>query len=174
MRSKTFAFRCLLFLSAFYFFDGVGAKITDRHHDYKEMTALLKLFAMKYPSISRLYDAGKSVEGRKLWVMEISDNPGKHEPGEPEFKYVGNMHGNEVVSRELLLSLIDFLLTNYGKDPEVTELVDTTRIHIMPSMNPDGYEDSREGECSGVQGRANANEKDLNRYDIFLWTPWFL
>lgn len=66
------------------------------HHNYDSMTAYLKALNLNYPNITHLYSIGKSVQGRDLWVMVVSDNPKTHEPGEPEFKYVGNMHGNEV------------------------------------------------------------------------------
>ena len=155
-------------------FDTRGAeqpRIVDfTHHDYDEMTNILHRFHQEYPSITRLYSLGKSIKNRELWVLEITDNPGQHQPGKPEFKYIGNMHGNEVVSREILLHFIEYLLRGYkNDDPVITNLVDSTRIHIMPSMNPDGYEKAKNdpsdarSKCSGIVGRANANDVDLNR-----------
>ncbi|KAG8122569.1 hypothetical protein E2320_018054 [Naja naja] len=104
-----------------------------RHHHFPDMGIFLRKFATEYPNITRLYS------------------------------YIANMHGNEVVGRELLLNLIEYLCKNYGTDPEVTDLIQKTRIHIMPSMNPDGYEKSVEGDVSGIFGRNNSNNYDLNR-----------
>lgn len=73
------------------------------------------------------------------------------------------MHGNEAVGRELLIHLTDYLLRNYGVDQYVTYLLDNTRIHLMPSMNPDGFEKAAEGECIGGKGRYNNRGYDLNR-----------
>ncbi|XP_067684519.1 carboxypeptidase D-like [Haliotis asinina] len=133
------------------------------HHHYDALTNFLYDLAEKYPNITHLYSVGKSVQNRDLWVMEVSDNPGRHEPGEPEFKYIGNMHGNEVVGRELLLQLLELLCSNYGNNDFITLMVDLTRIHIMPTMNPDGYEIAVEGDIQGVRGRPNSHNMDLNR-----------
>lgn len=52
-----------------------------RHHHYSDMELFLQKFSSEYSSITRLYSIGKSVQGRLLWVMEISNNPGVHEFG---------------------------------------------------------------------------------------------
>ena len=52
-----------------------------RYHNFDELTSFLQKFSSAYPSISRLYSAGKSVQNRDLWVIEIGNNPGVHEPG---------------------------------------------------------------------------------------------
>ncbi|XP_043943156.1 carboxypeptidase M [Protopterus annectens] len=68
----------------------------------------------------------------------------------------------QVVGRELLLHLIEYLVTNYGNDLTITKLVNSTRIHIMPCMNPDGFE-ATEPDCQYSNGRYNKNAYDLNR-----------
>ena len=61
--------------------------------------------------------------------------------GEPEFRYVAGMYGNEVLGRELLLNLMQYICQEYKRgDQRVVHLVKETRIHLLPSMNPDGYE----------------------------------
>ncbi|XP_011871567.1 PREDICTED: carboxypeptidase D-like [Vollenhovia emeryi] len=134
-----------------------------KHHNYVAMEDYLKKLSASYPNITRLYSIGSSVQGRQLYVMEVTKNPGVHSPEKPEVKYVGNMHGNEVVGREMLLLLLRYLCENYGTDKRVTRLVETVRLHVLPSMNPDGYEVSQQGDAYWAKGRENANGVDLNR-----------
>ena len=44
--------------------------------------------------------------GRELWVLAVSSTPDSHVAGKPEVKYVANIHGNEPVSKEILLHFI--------------------------------------------------------------------
>ncbi|KAJ3618507.1 hypothetical protein MTP99_006487 [Tenebrio molitor] len=148
-------------------FDQYGFVSSDshlfEHHHYDKMVQFLKDFNASYPNITYLHSIGKSVQGRDLYVMVLGSTPHKHVPGVPEFKYIANMHGNEVVGRELLLYLVKYLCERYQTDERVTRILDTTRVHLMPSMNPDGYEIAREGDDSSAVGRGNAKNIDLNR-----------
>ncbi|XP_053441404.1 carboxypeptidase N catalytic chain isoform X1 [Nycticebus coucang] len=145
----------------------VVAPVTFRHHRYDDLVRTLYKVRNECPQITRVYSVGRSVQGRHLYVLEISDYPGIHEPLEPEVKYVGNMHGNEVLGRELLLQLSEFLCEEFRSgNQRVVRLVQDTRIHILPSMNPDGYEVAAAqgpNEPGYLVGRNNANGVDLNR-----------
>ncbi|XP_020777331.2 probable carboxypeptidase X1 [Boleophthalmus pectinirostris] len=137
-----------------------------RHHDYKNMRTLMKSVHDDCPNITRIYTIGRSYQGLKLYVMEFSDNPGKHELGEPEFRYVAGMHGNEVLGRELVLNLMQYLCREFKKgNQRIARLITETRIHLLPSMNPDGYEEAykKGSELAGwADGRYSYEGIDLN------------
>jgi len=123
------------------------------YHDYTKLTNFMHTIAAQYSNITRLFSIGKSVQNRELWGIEITDNIGVRE-AEPQFKYIANMHGDEVVGREMSVYLIELLCSQYGINERITKLVDSTDIFIIPSMNPDGFE---------RRTRGNANGVDLNR-----------
>jgi len=123
------------------------------YHTYEEMTAQLQAYATGYPSLCRLSSIGQSVQGRELWILKITDEPDVEEL-EPEVKYISTMHGNEPVGTEMMLNLIELLLTEYDSNPRIQTLVNETELWIMPLMNPDGH---------AIADRFNANGVDLNR-----------
>lgn len=56
------------------------------------------------PSLS--YSLGTSEEGRRLECIHVTSNVRKRRPLlRPQVKYVANIHGDEVVGREVLLGL---------------------------------------------------------------------
>jgi murein tripeptide amidase MpaA len=112
----------------------------DKYLTYPELTEYLKSAAAAYPSLASLESAGMSYEGRDIWALTITNRV----TGSPEHKpalYVdGNIHAGEVTGCMVAVYLIDYLLSNYGKDEEVTHLLDTRTFYVLPRVNPDGAE----------------------------------
>uniref|UniRef100_H3D7V0 AE binding protein 1a n=1 Tax=Tetraodon nigroviridis TaxID=99883 RepID=H3D7V0_TETNG len=141
-----------------------------RHHNYKDMRQIMKVVNEECPNITRIYNIGKSYQGLKMYAMEISDNPGEHETGEPEFRYTAGLHGNEALGRELLLLLMQFICKEYNdENPRVRRLVDGVRIHLVPSLNPDAYEMAFE--MGSEMGNWELGHWTEEGYDIFLNFP---
>ncbi len=128
-------------------------KTFEDYHNFEDLTAELQQLAVAYPDITQLTSVGTSFQGRQLWMMTISDNIDAEE-SEPKLLYIANMHGDEVVGRELSIYHIRRLLSEYGKSPRLTNLVNNSKIYIIPSMNPDGFE---------LKRRHSAQQLDLNR-----------
>lgn len=131
----------------------MGADYPTPEAVIKKMQSLQKQF----PKLISLIQIGASVEKRPLMFAKLTApaKAGTKAPStRPEFKYVANMHGDEIMGRELMVKFIEDLAANYGKDPRITHLLETVQIYIMPSMNPDG---------AMKRQRGNANDVDLNR-----------
>ncbi|GBP04303.1 Carboxypeptidase E [Eumeta japonica] len=156
-------FHFILFGSLFV---AASCEFVWKHHNNEELPLVLEEIHRKCPNITRVYALSEpSVLGVPLYVIEFSDKPGFHQPYKPEAKYVANIHGNEVLGRELLLGLANYFCEAYlNNDQRIGLLIHTTRIHLLPSMNPDGWQLATDtGGQDYLLGRSNNHSVDLNR-----------
>jgi hypothetical protein len=141
--------------------DQEGRTVWNFYPTYQQYLDYMSGFAAAYPSICRLDTIGTSVLGRLLLAVKISDSV-QFERGKPQFLYTSSIHGDEITGYVTMLHLIDYLLTNYGTDPRITEIVNNTEIFINPLANPDGTYLGGNNTVWGAS-RENANNVDLNR-----------
>ncbi|XP_068460764.1 inactive carboxypeptidase-like protein X2 [Clinocottus analis] len=123
-----------------------------KHHSYSEMVSFMKSVNAECPNITSIYSLGRSSKGLDILVMVISGNPTEHEIGEPEFRFTAGLHGNEAAGREMTLLLMQYLCKEYkDRNPRIQRLVESIRIHLAPSLNPDGHVEAFEvgSELSG-------------------------
>lgn len=140
----------------------------DRYPTYAVYLEMMQNYAQNYPTLCKMDTLGYSVYGRPIINMTISDNVGVDED-EPEFWWSSTMHGDETSGWYFLIRLVDDLLTKYGTDPQITNLVNNVEIYISPNTNPDGtFYQSNDG--TSIQGarRYNYNTVDLNRNFPFV------
>ncbi|MEL6275591.1 MAG: M14 family metallopeptidase, partial [Bacteroidota bacterium] len=145
-----------------------------------EIVQQLDEMASLYPNlITSKFSIGTTFEGRDIWAVKISDNPGTDESStEAQVYFDALHHAREPASGSTVINFMFYLLENYGTDPQITYLLDNREIHIVACVNPDGYEYNRLTNPGGgglwrKNRRPNAGSScvgvDLNRnYD----TDW--
>ena len=157
-----------------------GAKAPlSAYPTYTAYENLMSQYQSLYPSICQLQTIATLASGRKIIVAKISDNVATDE-AEPEFLYTSSIHGDETTGYVLMLDLMDYILSNYGSNFELTDLVNSMEIYINPLANPDGTYNGGNNTLVGAR-RGNANNVDLNRNypdpldgqhpDGYTWQP---
>ncbi|MCA8958046.1 MAG: hypothetical protein KDC87_18365, partial [Planctomycetes bacterium] len=127
----------------------LGQGAMGGHYTLAQMEAILDAFHTNYPNLcSAKISIGRSIEGRDLWMVKISDNV-QIDENEPEVFFDALHHAREPLSMETTLLFMDELLDGYGKDPEATFLIDNRELYFVPCVNPDGYEYNRSTNPNG-------------------------
>ena len=112
----------------------------DRFYRYAELTAILQAFAAENPELVSIESIGKSHEGRDIWVLTVTSAATGPAAEKPAFWVDGNIHSTEVAASVAVLYFLQTLVTQYGKDPDVTRALDTRAFYVCPRFNPDGAE----------------------------------
>lgn len=112
----------------------------DHMHTYREVVDYLDVVVARYPALTELHLIGKSYLGKDLLILEITNQETGAGASKPGYFIDGSLHSGEVFGGEVCLNTIQTLVTGYGTDSIVTELLDTRVFYIMPKLNPDGSE----------------------------------
>lgn len=111
----------------------------DRYHSLEVINEWMKRWSEKYPDLVDLYEVGKSFEGRPILQMTVTGKKAGKDTDKPSAFFEGGRHSGEVTGTETVLFLSKYLLENYGRDPEITHILDTKTIYLKPVNNPDGH-----------------------------------
>lgn len=109
----------------------------ERYKNPEEIEEFVKDIHGRFPEITELKIIGKSLEGRDMYAIKISDNAQTSEQ-EPAILFNGMHHAREVMTPEITTDLIEYLVTNYRSDADVTRWVDNNEIWVIPMLNVDG------------------------------------
>jgi hypothetical protein len=98
----------------------------------------VKALNKAYPHLTKLDIVGKSEEERAIYCMTVNNPKTGKELDKPGVYMDANIHGNEIQATEVTLYFLNYILTKYGKNKEVTKLVDKNCIYVIPIVNVDG------------------------------------
>jgi len=110
----------------------------DHYYDYSQLVEALKALNSAYPGMTSIEVIGQSEEDRDIWSLTINNSKTGKPLSKPGVYVDGNIHGNEIQATEVNLYLMNYLLTNYGSNQQVTKMVDRNAFYFVPSINVDG------------------------------------
>jgi len=147
----------------------------------EETAADMAQLAADHPDMVAWVDIGASWEkvsgtrpGYDLYALVLTNSavPGP----KPKFLLMAAIHARELVTAELAARFAEYLVADYGTDPDVTWLLDYFEVHVLPMTNSDGRKQAEAGEY----WRKNTDDDDgctifpfygtdLNRNSSFHW-----
>lgn len=152
----------------------------------EETYADLANLATAQPTLASWIDVGDSWNklnpgngvGYDIHVLVLTNRaiPGP----KPKLFLMGAIHAREMTTAELATRFAEHLVSQYGRDPDVTWLLNYAEIHILPIANPDGRKraegiiywrknTNRTSGCPDENPSFSYYGVDLNRNSSFKW-----
>jgi len=155
----------------------------NKYHSLDVIDSWLRKWAKEFSELVDLYEVGRSFEGRPIMQMTISNKETGKDTDKPAAFFEGGRHSGEVTSSECVMWMAWYLLMNYGKDPDVTRLLDSKTIYLKPVNNPDGhnlYMNTAQSNRSTVRPLDNDNDglldedspEDIDNDGMILTMRW--
>jgi murein tripeptide amidase MpaA len=103
---------------------------------YDSMIAQYEEWRAAYPQFVKRTLIGNSIEGRPIYAYRVSSGL----KARKNIVIVGNTHAREWIATSVPMHLTERMINGLLTDPSIAKILRTNAVHVIPSLNPDGYE----------------------------------
>ncbi|KAM3932221.1 mast cell carboxypeptidase A-like [Leptodactylus fuscus] len=114
---------------------GKYGKVFTRYREWKEIAVWAYSFSLNHPNLASVVQIGETYEGRPMLVLKI----GNQKSAKRGVFLECGIHAREWISPAFCQWFVTEAIRTYGKDKEMTKLLDSLIFHVLPVYNIDGY-----------------------------------
>lgn len=111
------------------------------HLSYSEIVTQIQKWGQEAPDLTEVGFYGKTKQDVDICYIRICNKIEIKD--RPKVLITGCIHGNEPWSTGCVMAYIGNLLDGYGKNKEITDLIESRDIYFIPVISPDSYPHSR-------------------------------
>ncbi|XP_042352520.1 carboxypeptidase B2-like [Plectropomus leopardus] len=154
--------------------DRSSSAFYESYHSLEDIYHWMNMTHQENPDTVNVILIGSSFEKRPLYVMKLSLN---NKPNKKAMWIDCGIHAREWISHAFCLWFVQYSLSSYKINQDITHILDNMDVYIMPVMNPDGYEYSLTTDRMWRKNRSVINGSncigvDLNRNFDANYTNW--
>ena len=109
----------------------------DTYYDHAGIGEIARRLAEAHPNRVKVGSIGKSVQGKELWLLTVTDFRTGDADRKPAYYIDGNIHSNEIQGSEFALYTAWYLAEMADEVPAIDSLLKTRTLYIVPTINPD-------------------------------------
>jgi len=107
------------------------------YHDFEQVQAWLNGIEAAHPQNAKVVRYGQSRQGRPLLALRLSQDVARET--KPALMITAATHGDELITVEVLMDLVNQLVNGYGKDARFSKMLLKHDLYFIPVVNPDGF-----------------------------------
>lgn len=159
----------------------------------EETYSSMQAIETNFPNMAKLIDIGDSWDkvtpvdppdpdppGYDILALRLTNESIGNINEKPTFFLMAEIHAREYVTAETAMRYAEYLISNYGTDPDITWLLDYFRVYIITMTNPDGRKIAEDNTPIKHYWRKNVDNNDgctdpdlwgtdLNRNFSYKW-----